>query len=131
MSEAPDQHCAIPSLVESTPEEAHKNEKLTPGEELWQVHLYRAHFQAVSSDDFDHEVVPSAQTKKTPEQQRSIGEELWGIHCKRSRDSLNEDYDDKDEKHKKEVARKNPVHKIPSDTSKIIHLRTRDVKVAP
>ena len=139
MSEAPDEHHAdsTSTITENTTDK----KKLTLGEELWRVHVNRAHFQAVTPDDLDREVggTSSCQTKSTASSDglphRSVGEELWEVHCKRARGALDEDYSNDDDHgidDPKHIKRNEGPHEAASmeTTAKVVHhLRNRDVIV--
>lgn len=139
MSETPDEHHSHSTTTTTTVENTTDKKKMTLGEELWQVHVNRAHFQAVTPDDVDHEVgVMSSKPSTGGPPHRSVGEELWEVHCKRARGALDEDYpeegkDRKDMDDAKQKKRNSAPHESASmetSTKVIHHLRNRDVVIS-
>jgi hypothetical protein len=98
-----------------TPEEvsAIADDKKTPGEELYLVHLNRFNKLPRSENDFDHE------TKEPRKRSFSAGEELWQIHLKRSAG-----LDPEAEEDKEPTVATKKSHKL-----RVIHLRNRNVKI--
>jgi hypothetical protein len=101
--------------------------KKTVGEELFLVHLSRVGNEGPGEKDLDAD-------KKHHESDMTVGEELWRIHCKRSSGMvLESDEGPKVKENKK--AKKRSMDKKSSDgylstpTTKVIHLRNRDVAV--
>lgn len=100
------------------------DDKRTPGEELYLVHLNRFNKLERSANDFDHE------TKEPRKRTLSAGEELWQIHLKRS---AGQDLEKDEDKEPPTIATKRlkvgrPVtKKIPK--LRVIHLRNRNVKI--
>lgn len=122
--------------MSEAPDSGGKTTTTTMGEELWRVHVNRHSSSGQpDTDDLDHEAESAFYHK--PPSDRSIGEELWLVHCQRSRGLTPDDEDEQEEKgEKKRVVAKKPKVKEqdPQEgggAAKIIHLRNRDVKVAP
>jgi hypothetical protein len=100
------------------------DDKKTPGEELYLVHLSRFSKLPRSENDFDHE------TKEPRKRTFSAGEELWQIHLKRSAGLDPEADEDKEPTiltaKKLKVGR--PATKKNAKL-RVIHLRNRNVKI--
>jgi hypothetical protein len=97
--------------------------KKTPGEELYLVHLSRFNKLPRSENDFDHE------TKEPRKRSFSAGEELWQIHLKRSAGLDPEADVDKEPTipTKKIKVGTTVTKRIPK--LRVIHLRNRNVKI--
>ena len=99
------------------------DDKKTPGEELYLVHLSRYSKLPRSENDFDHE------PKEPRTRSLSAGEELWQIHLKRSA-GLDPEADE--DKEPTNVTKRLKVGKVVTKKSpklRVIHLRNRNVKI--
>ena len=103
----------------------------TVGEELFLVHLSRVGKEGPGVDDLDLDIKQEAHNRTG----MSVGDELWRVHCKRSNGMEFESDEDPAEgtPSKKKVKKATKVvasTKKSPYTTKVIHLRNRDVEVS-
>ena len=102
----------------------------TVGEELFLVHLSRFGKEEPREGDLDLDVKQKAHNHTG----MSVGEELWRVHCKRSNGVEFESDEDPAQdaptkKKAKKVTKAVASAKESPSTTKVIHLRNRNVEV--